>query len=171
MANVLPRETQRDVRSSYRARFVLVGSLVFGACGIVSLLALVPAYAIVSAERNAAADTLISLPPSTDREDLSRAQALARELKPAASSTISLLPVLGEILSARPQGVAVSSMHITRGDPGTISLTGTAPSRDEINAYRAILAENPRFEDVSVPIGTLTGPGNGSFSATLSGVF
>src|SRR3989344_7472673 len=137
MANILPKDALTAVRNFYRARFVLVGSLISIVCGAIALLALVPAYALVGAERAVANNDdlqVVSLPPSADRDDIIRAQALVRELRSIASSTVSTLDVLDGILGARPARVAISSMSYVRGDPGTIVINGTAPSRDAIRA-------------------------------------
>lgn len=173
MANVLTKESLSAVRSLYRSRFVLAGSLVAIVSGAVALFALMPAYAALSAQRLAVTDPLssVSLPPSTDRDDVARARVLVQELGPVASSSPSVLNVLGDVFGMRPAGVKISSVSYERGDPGTIIVSGTVPSRDEINTYRAVLSSDPRFKNVSVPISTLTGLGGGNFSVTLTGTF
>ena len=104
MANVLPRDALKGIRSSYRARFVLVGSLAAIVCGGIALLALAPAYAIVKAGHVASADPqTVSLPPSTDRDEVLRAQTLVRELQPVASSTIPVVQILEQVLAAHPR--------------------------------------------------------------------
>ena len=173
MANVLTKESLSVVRSLYRSRFVLVGSLVAIVCGAIALFALMPAYATVSAQDPAAVDPLssISLPASTERDDVARARVLVEELGHVASSTVSALSVLEDVFGMRPAGVKISAVSYTRGDPGTIIVSGTAPSREEINTYRAALSGDSRFKSVSVPISTLTGFGGGNFSVTLTGTF
>ena len=174
MSNLFPPEALKAVRGFYRARFVLVGSLVLIAGGLIALLALVPAYSLVNTNRAAANDLLGSAASSSlksNRNDLIRAQQLVKELRPIASSTVSVLEVLADVLGARPPGLVVLSVNFARGNPGTITLNGTAPSRDEINAYRTVLAKDPRFKSVSVPIGVLAGSDDGHFSLTLKGTF
>jgi hypothetical protein len=175
MSNLLPEKTLNSVRKAHRARFMLVGSLVSIVCAGIALLALVPAYAIVSAGRSSAEEAADAeaLSFSTDREEITRARALVKELLPLATSTAPLYTVLDEILSARPSGIVVTNVNVRRGDPGEIILNGTVRSRDEINAYRDALAKNSRFDSISVPVplGLLTGIGGGAFSATLLGTF
>lgn len=175
MSNLLPRETLQAVRSTHRARFVLVGSLVGIICGVIALLALAPAYAVVTGERAASNDAAqdTSLESSTDRADVTRARELVKEFLPVATATTSVLTILDEVLAGRPAGIVITSMSVRRGNPGEIVLNGTAPSRNEINAYREVLSKNTRFESVSVPvpIGILTSSQGGAFSATLTGSF
>src|SRR3989338_759494 len=173
MANILPRDAMKDVRAFYRARVVLAGSLLAIACGAIALLALVPAYAICNEEQGQgeAVQAAPSPASSADREEIARAQVLLRELKPIASSTPSVLEFVEAILAPRPAGVAIQSVRLARGAPGTLVVTGTAPSRAAISAYRAALSDDPRFESVSVPIGNLTGAKNDRFTVTITGHF
>lgn len=175
MSNLLPPNAERAVENFHRARFVLVGSLAAIACGAVVLLALMPLYAIVRAERTAAEESVSNTAAASsserDREDITRAQALIRELRPVASSTVSALEILDAALGARPKGVTVTNIHYSRGNPGTIVLQGLAPSREEISALRMVLAKDPHFSGVSVPIGILTGVQGGQFTVTLTGTF
>lgn len=152
----------------------MVGSLVLIACGVVVLLALVSEYAIVSGVPGSAnGSPEVTLPASsgTDREEIARTQTLINELKPLASSTASVLGLLEAALLARPSGVVVENIHLTRGDPATLILAGSASSRDDINMYRTVLTKDPRFRSVSVPIGILAGTEGGRFTVTLTGDF
>lgn len=174
MANLLPHEALHNVQRIRRARFMLVGSLVALVCGAVAILALVPTYILASLGDPAKENMLVgdvSLASSADRDDLSRAQVLSKELQPYASSTISMLPIIQEILDLRPKGVTISNINFSRGDLTTIIMSGEAPSRDEINAYRAILLQDPRYASVSVPLGALAGSEDGHFSVTITGMF
>ena len=174
MANLLPPENLQSVRRFHRAHFVLVGSLTGIVCGSIALLALLPLYAIVRAEHGALEVNTPILRGASDAEEragIMRAQFLVREFRPLASSTPPALEILGIALDARPPGVTVSSMSYVRGDPGMIVLGGVARSRDEINAYRTVLAKDPHFKSVAVPIGILTGSEGGRFTITLSGAF
>lgn len=173
MANILSRDSLKTMQAFHRARFRLVGALVFLVCGVATLLALAPTYVLVHAERSAAAGSLeeVILPTNQDRDALGRAQILSKELQPFASSTSSLLAILDDVLSVRPKGVVVSNMSISRGSSGSIVLQGTTPSRDEINDYRTILLEDERFDRVSVPLHVLAGSEDGSFHISLTGAF
>lgn len=174
MANLLPKEALRSVRKLHKARFVFVGSLVASTCGVFALLTLIPTYILVSIEHpmtSTTSDGEIALPASTDRDDLVRAQIMAKELQPFASSTASALPILAAILDVRPAGTIITSIRFARGNPHSIIINGEAPSRDEINEYRAILTRDARYENVSVPIGVLAGSEDGRFSITITGSF
>ena len=120
---------------------------------------------------NEAPDVAFPASSDSDREALARMQVLIEELRPLASSTPSVIRTFEEALLARPPGVAVQNIHLTRGNPATLILAGIAPSRDEINTYRTALSKDPRFMSVSVPIGILAGTEGGRFTITLTGDF
>ena len=162
------------MRRANSARLLLVASLLFMLCAFVALLALMPSYAIVQAGSNALGDGSSGSLSDADqaaRDDIFRAQLMLRDLRPVASATSSALSLFDIVLRERPKGVLVRSLNYERGDPGTIIVQGTAPSREEINAYRAALAKDPAFKSASVPLQNLTGSGDGHFTLTLTGAF
>lgn len=171
MANVLPRETLKAVRRSYRSRFVLVGSLIAIVSGAFALLSLLPVYAIVKAEQEHTSVEVAALSPSDERDEIMRTQALVKALKPVAVVATSSLVILNEVFSARPPGIVLSSAGYVKGALGTIAVSGRASSRESINTFRATLSQNPLFESVTVPIGAFVGAGASEFSMTITGDF
>lgn len=171
MANVLPHERLRAVRSSYRARLVFAGSLIGILAGTVALLALVPAYTLVKAGQQNTEIQVAELPSSDERNEIARTQSLVRSLKPVLTATSSSLALFDEIFSVRPPGVKLSSIGYVKGEPGTIAISGRASSRDDINTYRAALSGDSRFQSVDVPIGAFVGIEGGIFSMTITGTF
>ena len=172
MSNVLPPEGLHTLRKENRARFFLVGSLALMLCAAIALLALMPGYATMRAGASGdEAQGGPSLADKAEKEEISRAQVLVNDLYAIASSTVSVFDILDPIIRARPSGVVLKSISYKRGTPGMITLIGSAPSREQITAYRDILAKSPHVENASVPIQNLTGRDDGRFTITLSGAF
>lgn len=171
MANVLPKDSLRELRSSYRTRFILAGSLVASIVAGAVLIALVPSYAMVKAEQERTEAKVAEFPQNDEQEDIMRAQMLVRAFKPLTASATSSLTIFDDIFSVRPAGVVLSSVGLVKGQEGSIAISGRASSREQINAYRAALSENPIFESVEVPIGVFVGAEGGSFSMTITGAF
>lgn len=177
MANVLPREAQKKVSRSFRARYVLVGSLALLASAIVTLLALLPAYVVVYVERTSVSgDASLAASPAgaqekSDRDDILRAQMLLKDLSTTASSTTVGLDAIRAALEKRSKGITVQTISYVAGETGTIMVGGTAAGREDISAYATSLRADPRFKSVSIPIGDLAGTGNGRFTITLTGTF
>lgn len=172
MTNLLPPDALRTVRASHRSRFLFVGALFLLGCALFALVSLVPVYLIVRAEKGPAEEVLQGAARSTqdeDREAIVRAQLLIRDLRPLASSTASLVETIEMVLLAKPGNVTITGLSLVRGNPGTIVIGGIAPSRDTLNAYRAVLAKDPHFESVTLPVASLTGAESGRFTMTLTG--
>jgi len=145
--------------------------MVASVVALIVILVLVPSYAIVKAQQQSTEAKVAEFPPNNERDEIARAQTLVRALKPVFVSATSSLTVFNDIFSVRPAGVTLSSIGLRKGEPGTIAISGRASSREQINAYRAVLSENPAFKSVDVPIGAFVGAEGGSFSMTITGTF
>jgi len=173
MSNVLPPASLREVRRMNTERLLLVGSLLLIVCAAIAFLVLVPSYAIVRAESDLpeVSHESISIADKAERDDIFRAQLLVRDLWPIASSSTPILEVLNEVLRERPVDVVVRRINYERGNPGTIILSGSAPSREKIQAYQGALARNPSIKSANVPLQNLAGSDGGHFTLTLTGKF
>ena len=173
MSNVLPPASLREVRRMNTERLLLVGSLLLIVCAVIAFLALVPSYLIVRAESDLpeVSEESISVADKAERDDIFRAQLLIRDLRPIASSSVPILEVLNEVLRERPADVVVRRVSYERGNPGTILLSGSAPSREAIQAYQSALASNPSIKSANVPLHNLAGRDGGDFTLTLTGTF
>src|SRR3989338_4357281 len=123
MVNILPQDSLKTVRHFYRSRAVVAGSLVASACGAVALLALLSAYTVINTvPASLEGFPEVKLPASSgeDREEVVRAQILLKEFEPLASSASSSMEFIGAALLARPAGVLVQNIHITRGTSVTL---------------------------------------------------
>jgi hypothetical protein len=98
------------------------------------------------------------------------AQALVVQLG-AVAATSSPARTVADVVAKRPKGVTLSRIVYTAGTPATLELTGAATQREQVSAYRALLASDSRFASVNVPINALLGADNGNFTITISGRF
>jgi hypothetical protein len=98
------------------------------------------------------------------------AQALVVQLG-AVAATSSPARTVADVVAKRPKGVTLSRIVYTAGTPATLELTGAATQREQVSAYRALLASDSRFASVSVPINALLGADNGNFTITMTGRF
>jgi hypothetical protein len=170
MTNVLPPIADKRLKAEYRARFLLIGSMILLVSAICFLGALAPAEIAlmtapavpVVAAQGSAADL------KNDQAAITNTKALLAALQPITAT--SSLNALAAALSARPSGISINriSYNVTTN---TITLVGTANTPDSVNAYHVALQNDPRFTNVSVPIGALLGEEDGSFTMTISGNF
>jgi hypothetical protein len=171
MSNVLPQEVQRAVWSTYRARFIIAGSLVVIIAAALAALALLPSFLALRSVPVPSVNAAPTAPNASDRDQINRTQSLLAELTPLVSATTSPVDIVSRALALRPSGVTVDHITYTSGHPSVIMLVGSAAAPSEIDAFRAALAAEPRFTSVSVPVNDLVGAGGGRFSITISGNF
>lgn len=173
MANLLPPQEQKRMRAHVRSRFIATGSLVAIVCGVVALLALLPVYAIIRGAGDSSEGPAVQggLSQEEDREEIARARLLLRDLKPVTVVATSSLEMLADIFKARPKGTIITSIFFDRGEEGVITLAGTSASREDITAYRDLLAKDARYKSVTVPIGVLAGTAGKAFTLTITGSF
>ena len=174
MSNLLPREAQRTVWRTYRARFVAAGSLVALGTAFLSGIALLPMY--VALHTNDTPSTASSREIKTSevqaaRADVLRAQSLLTTLAPYALASTTPSDVIAVALKLRPKGISIDHIGYTMGAQGELMIVGLAPTREAINLYRQALQADPHFKGVSIPIGDLAGTQGGRFSVTLLGDF
>ena len=157
----------------YRARFIIAGALVALAVAALSVLALLPSYLALTIAAGASPAGVISPNASVqaDRDAIQQTQSLFNTLSPLVSSTTTPTDALTAALTARPNGVSVDHFTYAAGSPGALMIFGSGDTPGDINAYRAALANDPHFTNVSVPVGDLVGAAGGQFSITASGNF
>src|SRR3989344_681861 len=107
MANVLPPPALRSVWSEYRNRAVLTGSAALLVAGMLSLLALMPAYLVLKTAAISPADSSGASPAPEGQVDipgLIRTQNLLNAVAPLLTATTSPSSMLSSALSLRPAG-------------------------------------------------------------------
>lgn len=167
MANVLPLERQRKVWAMYRARFLIVCSLLLLVLALVAGLVTVPSYLALRIDAPERTVANASKPDSSDAIAIARTQSLVSTLLPLLSATSSASFAITRALEEKPVGVKVERISYARGE---ISLSGTA-SRDALNTYRNSLVQSGAFTGVSLPVGALVISEGSRFTIKLSGNF
>lgn len=172
MANLLPPNGLKRARGFYRSRLIFTGSVMAIVCACIAILSLLPVYVIVSgADVPEDKDAEATLQESADREDIAQARLLLKALQPTATTSISVLSIWQEIISARPAGTFITSLSLKRGEDGEIVIGGASLSREDVNSFREALSRNPRFRSVNLPLSALVGASGAPFDITLRGTF
>lgn len=168
MANVLPPPAQKKLWRMYRARFIVVFSVLLSTLALFAALLIVPSYLAlrIAAPPQQSTPAAGKGSAAGDAIAIVRTQAIVLALTPLLAATTSPSSLIAAALSDRPAGVVIG--HITyEADAGQLTLTGTAP-RGAINGYHDALSTNPHFSSVSVPVSALVGTEGGRFSITLT---
>jgi hypothetical protein len=167
MSNVLTPETKKKLSRSIRARYLTTLALVLVAGAFVAALALVPTFAALATARAALVVPAEEAEGARDDQaQAQRAQNLVKALSPLISSTTPS-ELLGDALSARPDGISVTSITY-QARSKNIVLSGTSDGRQPVNAYRDALEAGGKFAGVSVPVSALAGTLDGRFTITLT---
>lgn len=152
----------------YRARFIIVFSILLAILALLAGLLIVPSYLALRIAAPPQQSTPVAGTGGTtgDAVAIARTQAIVNALTPLLAATTSPSSAIAAALSGRPKGVVIG--HITySADTGLLTLSGVAP-RDAVNEYRDVLTADMRFSSVSVPVSALVGAEDGRFSVTLT---
>ena len=176
--NLLPGDTKQALANMIRSRFLLTGSIVLTLAALLSMLALVPALLFAHAPQAAlfaaeSDETKVSEgnQMKIDRESVQHTRALLTELSALGQLKRSLSDTIALVSTLRPSGVVLGTIVYSSGKVSTLTVSGSAPNRDVINAYRTSLSQSGRFDTVSVPVAALVGALEGRFTITLTGAF
>jgi hypothetical protein len=178
MSNLIPETLHKKIRSEYRARFILAGSLMAAGTAFFAALALSPGFGVLFITRPpAAAQTSLAEAGKQEGLDITLARALITQLEPVAAASSSVSSAIISALEKRPSGVRVDSIDYLATASGptmsvhTITMEGMAEARDQIDKYRAALQADPRFTSVRLPVDDLLGKKGSRFTITLTGNF
>lgn len=172
MANVLPPDAQKKVWATYRARFILVTSLVLLALAGAAAVTMFPSYVAVQlAESRTSEEGTEAEEVRAQAIALERSQFLIKELMPLVSATSSAVDVVAATLDMKPSAVRISRIiYAQEPEEGRLTLIG-AGSRGDVSAFKDALTNSGLFTAVSVPVGALVGSESGGFSIVLAGPF
>jgi hypothetical protein len=171
MSNVLPQEARKRMWRMYRGRFIIAALLMLLGLALLSAIALVPSYfALMNGGNTPAQQDLPASSALLDRAAIAHTQTLITTLLPLLSST-STNTLINKALALRPSGLFIEHITASKGEPGTITLSGEASNIGAISAYQNTLRTDGDFIDASVPVGDLVGTGGGQFTLTLTANF
>lgn len=169
MSNLLSRGQRAGIVVGVELRLVIIVFAFLATVGGLLLAALLPSYVVM--RTSAAALSVTQAASTTDQtQTVTDTQALIAQLATVAG-TSSPAQLAAETIAARPKGVTISRVTYTRGSPSTLVVVGVAARREDVNAYKSTLAQNPVFSSVTVPINALVGVDDGAFTLTASGGF
>lgn len=174
--NLLPPERLRVLVSSYYARLFVAG---FGLLVVVLLAAaalLSPSYIYLS-ETLATKEALLSQSGGKDEAEESLLAARTAALRESARVLTNVVQgrstsaLLRDVLAVPRPGVMLVGFNHTPANgnkPGTLILSGTALSRDQLHSYQRALMGMPFAASVDLPVNAYAKETNISFSMTIS---
>lgn len=172
MSNLLPHAIQDQIWADTCARFIATVAVMLIVSAGISMVTLIPAYAVLvvrtpvgSAHSNLSASST----PGT-AADIALAQEIIRGFAPVIQATSSPETALAAMLAVKPEDVDLTHISYAYGKPSVMALVGDAETRDYLNEYRVALTQ-AHLGIVSVPVSALVGTQDGHFTMTISGTF
>jgi hypothetical protein len=174
--NLLPPERMHALVSSYYARLAVVGLMLLTGVVLTTGVLLFPSYVYLR-------DTLAAKETSLGRSggEYTKGQSLVVARTAALQSRASMLAsvvqgrstsvLLRDVLAVPRTGVTLVGFNYTpaiANKPGTLLLSGTARSRDELHAYQLALKGAPFVASVDLPVNAYAKDTDISFSLSIS---
>jgi len=175
--DLLPIERRNAISREYFLRLGVTASLFVTALVFAAMLLLVPTYVFLSESMRTKESHLASIDAafsSTDEAALSArftalsenaAKLSALALAPSASATIR------SVLALSRPGIALSGLTYTAPSgtrPGTLSVSGTAMTRDALRNYQLALSSLPFATAADLPVSAYAKDSDISFTISVT---
>lgn len=176
MINFLSPEAKSAVRREYLVRVASMWTLLVSAVAAVTVLLLLPTYALLARELDALAIEVVQTESDagmqeykTTRTAFEKAQTLAVQLALATSGP-SASEILYEIQKAQTRSIALSGFSYTHTGTTTakvVTVRGIAATRAALTEFSAALERSPLFVRAEVPVSNLAEEQNLPFTLTI----
>jgi len=177
MINLIPNKEKKEKVKDFYFRFTVVAFMVFGFSILVSCVAILPAYFFSLEERDLINDKLERqknepLPPLDSdvlvlAEDLNNKLNLIEKLQ--TNKYLVSRKIINEIIKEKMSDIKISSIRyqndLAKGK--TVSINGSAPSRERLLLFRKNLEDNVLFKKVDLPVSNFVKGSNIQFSINL----
>lgn len=171
MANILPPDRLKRLRKTQWARLLLAFGAVATTLGIIALASLIPSYLTIRLGPRAP-ESASELKNASSTIAVTEVQNLVTILGPLIATTTTSMEAIRSAVAPHPSGVHIDRIEFSKGTvASTIVIGGVADASSNIEAYRALLAADRRFSQVSVPVNALAGATKGRFAITITGRF
>ncbi len=172
--NLMPQSYKDAFRYERMTRFVLyVGTISLIVAGTWAAL-LLPSYFFLSEQfkvvesTNKEASQARQLEIQTLLKEIGEVNTVLLTVKSAQASGDSVVELLREVMERSGTGIQYQNITIMRGAGGTISTSGLAATRKELQALKADMEANPKIAKVDIPVDTFNKVANISFTMTLT---
>lgn len=175
--DLLPPERKRAFTRAYVVRLVTLTAWAGVVLAVVASVLLIPTYTyLLSAESTAkahlaAAEANISTAEESDLgKRLTALEGDAGIIVGLATSTPASL-LVKEVLAVPRAGVVLSNFEYTPaagGHPGTLALSGTAATRNDLRAFQLALTGSPAFTNADLPVSSYAKDADLPFMITVT---
>lgn len=178
MINLIPNQEKKKMIANFRFRLLVILLTALTVTAVVGSVALLPAYFFTSVKKEIAENKLAEQrktpTPELDQNTLSSIEELNSELKLLGEDKQNRLivteKILNEIILKKAPEIKINQIAYESDSLGekTVSVRGSAPSRESLLAFRFTLENNPNFKNINLPISNFIKGSNIQFFLTLS---
>lgn len=177
MINLIPNEEKKKITKDFYLRVITIIFIMLGAVMLIASILLLPAYFIFSANKNSAnpeSELLIDETSSLPSED---PILIAKDLKNKLSiientqknKFIFSQKIINEIILQKTPGIKITEISYQNDNKigRTVSVSGSAKSREILLSFRRALENDPTFSKVDLPISNFVKGSNIKFFLNL----
>lgn len=175
LTDLLPPERRRAIRRDYSLRFGTVVTLFVTALVLVAAALLAPTYVFLAKSVAAKEARLASMRSALSSPDDTALSARLSALKSDAVALSAIAPsasvIVRAALAVSRSGITLSGFEyvpVAEARPGTLSLSGTASTRDALRGYQLTLEHAPFARSASLPVSTYAKDKNIPFTITVT---
>ena len=177
MINLIPNEEKKKKVKDFYFRLAVVFWAVLGCSMIIASVAILPSYFLSSVKKNLVNTKLEAqkreIDPLLGQETLAVVSDLEKKLKiiedAEQNKYIISQSVIGKIVLKKMPDIKITGIVYESNYPGskTISVNGTAGSRERLLLFRRALENDVAFKKVDLPISNFIKGSNIKFSLSL----
>jgi len=177
MIDLMPTKEKKELIRAFYLRLTTVLFLVLGVCMLIASIALLPSYFLSIAKENSVNEKL-KIEKSegvyaVNEQTLLQINALDKKLtlleRAEKNKFLVSERVIKQILSRKLSDVKITeiSYRVVDTNGQTVTIKGTAPSRERLLLFRMALEQDPSFRQVDLPISNFVKGSNIEFSLNL----
>ncbi len=176
MINLIPFEEKKKLKRDYKIRLFSLALSFLGILLVFATLIFIPSYVVTGIKHSIAQEKLATLQTQTRAETGESMDAIVSDIKTKLSlfkdpATI-LIPtndVIDRVLEIKGADIRLTEFSLERAEKKyTLSLGGTAASREALFAFQKKLMGVNRFRDVALPISNFVKGSNIAFEISLA---
>ena len=178
MINLIPNEEKKRKVQDFFFRLSVVLFAMLGFSFLIASISILPAY-FISLEKKNFANTKLELQqnellPVPDRETLNLVKDLDNKLslieKHRENQYLVSQKIINEMMLEKMPDIKITEIFYqdSQAQGKTISIKGTAPSRERLLLFRKILEDNSSFQKVNLPVSNFVKGINIRFSLNLT---
>lgn len=177
LTNLLPQERQGRIVREYCLHFGVVATLVLSLLVCVAGVLLFPTYVLLSANETAKEMRLANITSKLSSADEVTLSSRLAILSSNANALVSLSDrpsaslLVHTVLAVPRPGILLTGLShtvATAKTPGTLTLSGTAATRDALRSYQLALQKAPFARSAELPVSVYAKDANIPFTVTLS---